>query len=356
MDVDIVGVANAVGDAFVLPVGCPTAPTSSPDRFAHVIERQRLSSSGPPGTTRPGGHVKPPPFRYVAPRTVDEAVTALADAGVGGKVLAGGQSLVPLLNMRLVAPSTIVDINGVAGLDAIEVDDDAVVVGATVRHRELERHPSAVDALPVLRQALVLVAHPVIRNRGTVVGSLVHADPAAELPAVLALVGGSVTLVGPDGRREVTAPACFRSAMEFDLRPGELAVAATFPRLPVTTGTAFLELARRHGDYAMAGVCVAVDTSGPVDGGDRDHATVTGARAVFIGVSDTPTPIDLGPHLVGQSTTSLDTDAAVEAARSGLAPTTDIHATADYRRHLAGVLLARALVAAAPTSVATVAA
>lgn len=287
--------------------------------------------------------MKPPPFRYVAPRTVDEAVAALADAGVGGKVLAGGQSLVPLLNMRLVAPSIIVDVNGIAGLDTIEVDDDAVVVGATVRHRDLERHGSAVAALPLVRQALELVAHPVIRNRGTVVGSLVHADPAAELPAVLALVGGSVTLAGPDGRRAVSAPACFRGAMEFDLQPGELAVAATFPRLPATTGTAFLELARRHGDYAMAGVCVAVDV---------DDATVTGARAVFIGVSDIPTPVDLGPHLVGQPAAALDTAAAVASARADLDPTSDIHATADYRRHLAGILLARALVASAASAAA----
>lgn len=293
--------------------------------------------------------MKPPPFRYVAPRTVDDAVAALAEAGAGGKVLAGGQSLVPLLNMRLVTPSTIVDVNGVAGLDGIDVDDDAVVVGATVRHRGLERHESAVAALPLLRQALELVAHPVIRNRGTVVGSLVHADPAAELPAVLALVGGAVVLAGPDGQREVSAPGCFRGAMEFDLRPGELAVAARFPRLPATTRTAFLELARRHGDYAMAGVCVAVDTT-EADGGDPRNATVSGARAVFIGVSDTPTPVDLGSHLQGQSVTALDPAGAVEAARADLDPTTDIHATADYRRHLAGVLLARALVAAvAPT-------
>lgn len=126
--------------------------------------------------------MKPPPFRYTAPRTVDEAVAALAEAGPDAKVLAGGQSLVPLLNMRLVTPSTLVDVNGVADLDVVTVDDDAVTVGATVRHRALERHAGAVAAIPLLHQALALVAHPVIRNRGTVVGSLVHADPAAELP------------------------------------------------------------------------------------------------------------------------------------------------------------------------------
>ncbi|MBY5163017.1 FAD binding domain-containing protein [Salsipaludibacter albus] len=284
--------------------------------------------------------MKPPPFRHVAPRTVDEAVTALAEADGHGKVLAGGQSLVPLLNMRLAAPSVLVDVNGVTGLDGIEVTDDAVVVGATVRHRDLERHAAADAALPVLRQALVHVAHPVIRNRGTVVGSLVHADPAAELPAVLVLLGGHVDVVSRDDRRSIDAEALFVAPLESSLRPDELAVSATFPRLAATTATAVRELARRHGDYAMAGVCVAVDR-------DDERATVTGARAVFIGVTDTPTLVDLGEDLAGQGCHDLDTVAAVARARDAIDPTDDIHATADYRRHLAGVMLARALADAA---------
>lgn len=288
--------------------------------------------------------MKPPPFRYAAPRTVDEAVAALAEAGPDAKVLAGGQSLVPLLNMRLVTPSVLVDVNGVEDLDVVTVDDDAVTVGATVRHRALERHGGAVAAIPLLRQALALVAHPVIRNRGTVVGSLVHADPAAELPAVLALLGGHVTLVGPDGRRDVTADDGFLGPMEFALDHAELAVSATFPRPPATTGTAFHELARRHGDYAMAGVCVAVDRDAP-------GAEVTGARAVFIGVGDRPVPLDLTGDLAGQSTTHLDATAAVATGRGHVQPLGDIHATADYRRHLAGVLLGRALVEAATAPV-----
>lgn len=291
--------------------------------------------------------MKPPPLQHVAPRTVDEALAALADAGSGGKVLAGGQSLVPLLNMRLVTPTMLVDVNGVAELDTIEVTEHAVVVGATVRHRQLERHAGAAAALPVLRQALAHVAHPVIRNRGTVVGSLVHADPAAELPAVLALVAGHVDVASRDGSRRLPAEELFLAPMESALRPDELAVSATFPRLAGHTGTAVHELARRHGDYAMAGVCVAVTR-------DPDLDTVAAARAAFIGVTDTPVVLDLAAHLAGQPCDRLDVTAAVDHARDGIDPTGDIHATADYRRHLAGVLLGRALVEAAAAAASSV--
>lgn len=278
--------------------------------------------------------MKPAPFRYVAPTSLDEALAALAEAGDHGKVLAGGQSLVPLLNMRLAAPGLVVDINRVAGLDVIEVTDVAVTIGATVRHAEVEHHPDVTAALPLLGQALHHVAHPVIRNQGTVVGSLVHGDPAAELPAVLALVGGSMTLVSADGSREVAASDFFVGPLETSIRRDEIATAATFPRLPGSTATAVEELARRHGDYAMAGVCVAVD---------HDGVTVATARAAFIGVSDVPAVLDLTTHLAGQPVDDLDTDDAVVSARAAIDPTGDIHATADYRRHLAGVLLDRAL-------------
>lgn len=286
--------------------------------------------------------LKPPPFRYVAPTTLDEALSALADGGPGAKVMAGGQSLVPLLNMRLAQPSTIVDINRVAGLDGLSVDADAVVVGATVRHARVLADDEVAVALPLLGQAIRHVAHQVIRNRGTVVGSLVHADPAAELPAVLALVGGTVQLASPEGMRSVAAPDFFLAPMESSIRGGEIAVSATFPRLPATTRTAVEELARRHGDYAMAGVAVAVDV--------RD-GHVTSARASFIGVTDVPEVVDLADHLVGQDPAHLDVTDAVAAARAAIDPVGDIHATADYRRHLAGVLLERALrTAATPTA------
>nr|WP_308207541.1 FAD binding domain-containing protein [Actinomadura madurae] len=201
--------------------------------------------------------MKPPPFGYHAPATLAEALDALA-AAPGGKVLAGGQSLIPLLNMRLAAPSDLVDINRVAGLDTVHVGDGGVRVGALARHARVERSAEAAAVQPLLGQALRHVAHPVIRNRGTVVGSLAHADPAAELPAVLAVLGGTVEAASARGRRTIPAAAFFRGPLEPALEPGELAVAAFFPAAPPRTGTAFAETARRHGDYALSGVAAVV--------------------------------------------------------------------------------------------------
>lgn len=284
--------------------------------------------------------MKPPPFRYVAPTSLDDALQALADGGPEAKVLAGGQSLVPLLNMRLAHPSTLVDINRIPELDTVEVRDEAVVVGATARHSRVVDDPDVATALPLLRQALSHVAHRVIRNRGTCVGSLVHADPAAELPAVLALTGGTVQVVGPDGRRDVAADEFFSGPMQSAVQAGEVAVSATFPRWSSSTRTAVHELARRHGDYAMAGVAVAVDVQ---------HGEVADATASFIAVTDVPRVVDLGADLAGQTVDDLDTAAAVATGRDAIRPGDDIHATADYRRHLAGVLLDRALREAAAT-------
>lgn len=279
--------------------------------------------------------MKPPPFQYHAPTTRDEALSRLADAGDDGKVLAGGQSLVPLLNMRLAAPAVLVDINGVAGLDGIEVTDDHVRVGATVRDADLEHHDHATAALPLLAQALHHVAHPVIRNRGTVVGSLVHADPAGELPAALVLLDGEVELARRGDTRRVAARDFFLGPLESAATPGELATAVTFRRPDPGTGTAFEELARRHGDYAMAGVAASVT----VDGDRR----ITDARAVFIGVGGVPVRVEVGPTCRGQAHDATDFTDAVGHAREQIDPWDDIHASGEYRRHLAGVLLDRAL-------------
>lgn len=270
--------------------------------------------------------MKPPPFRYHAPSSLEEALAALAAAGDGGKVLAGGQSLIPLLNMRLAAPSDLVDITHVAGLDRIEVADGEVRVGAAVRASDLERHDGAAAAIPLLREALQLVAHPVIRNRGTVCGSLAHADPAAELPAVLRLLDGSVVIKHREDERSAPAEGFFVAPLTSDLRPGELVTEAVFPVPPDGTGTAFLEVSRRHGDYALCGVAVRATAT---DGDVRD------ARATLIGVGSVPLAVDL-------DAADGDADAAGEIVREAVDPETDIHATADYRRHLAGVLTTRA--------------
>ncbi|WP_182903180.1 xanthine dehydrogenase family protein subunit M [Microbispora sp. H10830] len=279
--------------------------------------------------------MKPPPFGYHGPATLSEALDVLAEAGPDGKVLAGGQSLIPLLNMRLAAPAHIVDVNRVPGLDGIEAGPSGVRVGALARHAAVERSPEAAAAQPLLRQALRLVAHPVIRNRGTVVGSLVHADPAAEMPAVLALLGGSVRLASRGGEREVPAAEFFTGPMESALRPGELAVSAFFPALPRRSGTAFHEVARRHGDYAVAGVAAAVTL-------DED-LRIAAARVACVSVGPVPVVVDVTAACGPRPAASAGWEAVAEAVRDRIDPEGDIHATADYRRHLTGVLAARAL-------------
>lgn len=279
--------------------------------------------------------MKPAAFDYHAPESVDEALTILDELGSDGKVLAGGQSLIPLLNMRLAAPAALVDIERVEGLDTVEVTDEHVRIGARVRHARVHRDERIADALPLLRQALEWVAHPVIRNRGTSLGSIVHADPAGELPAVLMLLGGWLEVASVAGSRTIDASELFLGPLESDVRPGELATAVVFPRPPDGTRTAFVELSRRHGDYALAGVGVTLARDG-----DRH---VTEASAAFIGVTDTPVRIELSPALRGQAVDAMDLDAARERADEVIEPADDIHATAEYRRHLAGVLLGRAL-------------
>jgi aerobic carbon-monoxide dehydrogenase medium subunit len=279
--------------------------------------------------------VKPPAFDYHAPRSVDEAVALLGGFGDEAKVLAGGQSLVPMLNMRLVAPAALVDIGRIAALDHLDVDRTQVRVGAGVRHARLERDAAVAASVPILRQALRWVAHPVIRNRGTVVGSLAHADPAAELPAVLALLDGHVELVSTSGTRRVAARDYLVGPLESDTRPGELAVAASFPLPPPRTGSAVLELSRRHGDYALAGVAVTLTLD--------EERRVTRARAAFLGVGGTPVVVELTDALAGQPVDALTVDEALVRGRDAIEPDDDVHATAAYRRHLAGVLLGRAL-------------
>ncbi len=290
--------------------------------------------------------MKPAPFVHHAPRTVDEAVGVLADVAHDGKVLAGGQSLIPVLNMRLASPGHLVDINGVADLAAVDVTGDWVRVGALVRHAGLERHAGAEAALPLLGQALRNVAHPAIRNRGTTVGSIAHADPAGEMPSVLVLTGGVVEAVSARGRREIAAADFFEGPLETTLAENELVEAVRFGRFAPGTRTAFLESARRHGDYALAGVAVAIEVG---HGG-----TVRAARASFVSVTPVPTVLDLTPALsgsvagpdAGSPLPAAVADAVVELVSAHVDPEGDIHATADYRRMLAAELTRRAVATA----------
>ena len=283
--------------------------------------------------------MKPPVFAYHRPETVAEALDVLAETGHDGKVLAGGQSLVPLLNMRLAAPAHLVDVNRLAELDEVTQEPDGVRVGALARHARVEHDQAAAGAVPLLGQAIADIAHTAIRNRGTVVGSLVHADPAAELPAVLVLLGGTMELASAGGSRRVAAADFFLGPLESAVRPGELATAAVFPAPPAGSGSAWLEVARRHGDYAVCGVAVLVE----LDQGLR----VGSARAALISVGPVPAPVDLTDALGGQPHDAADWAAAGRLAAAAVDPEDDIHASAAYRRHLAGVLTARAARAAA---------
>jgi carbon-monoxide dehydrogenase medium subunit len=268
--------------------------------------------------------VKPPPFDYSRPTSLDEALGLLAELGADGKVLAGGQSLVPLLSMRLAAPHHLVDINRLDELAYIRSSPDGVRVGAVARHADVESDVAAARVQPLLQKALRLVAHPTIRNRGTTVGSLVHADPAAEMPAVLALLGGSVRVASAGGSREVAAADFFIGPLESALQPGEVAVEAFFPALPDGASVSVVEVSRRHGDYAVCGVCAVRD-------GDR-------ARVAFLSMAPTPFVLDVSDAL-----REGGLDGVRDLVVTSVDPEPDIHASADYRRHLAGVLTVRAL-------------
>ena len=284
--------------------------------------------------------MKPPPFAYHAPRTLGEALAALAEAGPDGKVLAGGQSLIPMLNMRLAAPAALVDINRIDELRTLSADRRGVRVGALTRHAAVERSAGVHGVQPLLRRALAHVAHPVIRNRGTVVGSLAHADPAAELPAVLMLLGGSVRLARhgePD--RDIPADDFFLGPLEAALEPGDLAVSAYFPASLPHSGTAFAEVARRHGDFALAGVAALVTLD--------DDLRISTARVACAGVGPAPVLADVTPECERRPATSVDWAVVTRAVQDRIDPEDDIHATADYRRHLTGVLAGRALRSAA---------
>ena len=272
--------------------------------------------------------MKPAPFAWHGPESVAEAVAVLAEYGPDAKVLAGGQSLIPLLAMRLAAPAHLVDINRIAALDTVAVTADGVTVGALARHTRVETDPAAAGVQPLLAKALRLVAHPTIRNRGTTVGSLAHADPAGEMTAVLALTGGTVTAASARGERVISAAQFFRGPLESALTPDELAVRAFFPALTAGSGTSFVEIARRHGDYALCGVGAVAE----LDAGGGLRAL----RCAYLSVSETPLVLDLTDAWVAG-----EHDAA-ERARAAVDPVTDIHASADYRRQLAAVLTIRA--------------
>jgi len=282
--------------------------------------------------------MKPPAFEYVVADSVDAAVAALAAAGGDAKVLAGGQSLVPMLNFRLLRPAILVDINRIPGLAFIEEGEAEIRVGALTRHHQLETSPVIAKHFPVLSDAMTHVAHLAIRNRGTIGGSLSHADPAAELPMLALLLDATLTMASPSGRRTVAAKDFFLGALSADLAPDELVTEIVFPRLPAGSGWGFEEVARRHGDFALAAVAATVTVS---DG------TIAQARIAMTGVDETPKRAgEAEAMLTGRTLDAALLDDVIDAVRGGVTPNTDLHASSDYRRHLVGVLAGRAVSAA----------
>src|SRR6266576_293554 len=274
--------------------------------------------------------MKPAPFDYFSPGTVDEALALLAEHGDEAKPLAGGQSLIPAMNFRLARPGVLVDLNGISALAYVRAESGGVAVGAMTRQRTVERSDVVARAAPLLAEAMPSIAHPQIRNRGTVGGSIAHADPSAELPAVMLALEARF-------RAQSAAGEFFKGMLETALEPGELLVEITVPPLAIRSGTAFLEMARRHGDYALVGVAALVT----LDPRGRCQT----ARIACLSVGDGPVLlVEAGKVLAGHSPSEELLRAAGDAAAtSDVDPPSDIHASAAYRRQLVAVLTRRAL-------------
>ncbi len=285
--------------------------------------------------------MKPPPFLYHAPGTVDEALALLAEHGDEAKPLAGGQSLVPAMNFRLARPAVLIDLNSLGPLFGIrEQPTGGLRIGAMTRQRALERSPLVAACAPLVAETMPHIAHSQIRNRGTFGGSLAHADPAAELPAVALVLDMRLCAQSTRGTRWIAARDFFLGLFETALLPDELLVEVVIPPLPEATGTAFEEVARRHGDYAMAGAAALITLAG--DG------TVAACRLAFFSVGDAPVEAPTVAALLrGVRPTPEAIRAAAESVARDIDPPNDIHATAAYRLHLAKVLARRTLARAA---------
>ena len=279
--------------------------------------------------------MKPPRFEYHAPSTLDEAVALLVRYDGDAKVLAGGQSLVPLLNFRLARPAALVDLNRIRALSYIREEGSVMRFGAMTRQRAIEFSPVVARRLPLLREATRWVGHLPIRSRGTIGGSIAHADPSAEYPAVLTALEGQVVARGPKGERTLAPADLFETYLTTTLAPDEILTEVRLPTMPEGAGWAFEEFARRHGDFAIVGVAAMV-----VREGERCRT----ARLATAGSGPVPRRLRACEEILERDGLS---DAAIEAAARHASelvePDGDIHATADYRRHLAGVLTSRAL-------------
>ena len=280
--------------------------------------------------------MKPAPFEYVAPESLEEATSLLGEHGEVGKILAGGQSLGPLLNMRLASPEVLIDINRLDELSYIRQRDGYLEIGALARQRTVERSPDIPRKWPLISDAMPYVGHMTLRNRGTVCGSIAHADPAAELPAVATALDAELRVLGPEGERTVSADEFFVSYMTTNLEPDELLAEVRFPPPRPRTGHAWIEIARRHGDYALVGTGAVLTLS--------EDNTCDAARLVYTGVAPVPfDERDAVELLVGEQPSEELFAEAAEHAATASEPGSDVHASAGYRRHLVRVLTRWAL-------------
>jgi carbon-monoxide dehydrogenase medium subunit len=282
--------------------------------------------------------MKPAAFDYVRADSVGHAVEALAQARSEAKIIAGGQSLMPMMNFRLVRPSVLVDINRIPDLDTVEVRGDRVRIGALVRHRMTASDPVIRQELPVVHEAMKNVAHMTVRNRGTFCGSVCHADPAAEMPMMTLLLDGVIHIVSPRGERTLEAQEFLAAALSPPLDPDEMVVGIELKRLLRGTGWAFEEFARRHGDYALASVAATVERRGGL---------ASNVRVALMGVADMSSRLpEVEAVLEGSDMSPAAIDEAVGVLRRTVVPNSDLSASADYRRHLGGALGSRVLSAA----------
>lgn len=278
--------------------------------------------------------MKPAPFCYHAPESLENAVALLAEHGDEAKPLAGGQSLVPMLSLRLASFEHLVDLNRVASLSSIARTNGSLRIGAMVRQATAEHSPEVAGAVPLLSRALPLIGHFQIRNRGTIGGSIAHGDPASELPAVALALRATVEAEGPSGTRRIASEDFFVSTWETALRDGEILAAVEFPVWSGTCGFAIEEVARRHGDFALVGVACGVEVNGP---------SVVRAGIAMFGVGPTAIRVAAAEHALIAGGTGADLTEIGRIAANDLTPPDDVHASSAYRKQVAAVVVRRAL-------------
>jgi CO/xanthine dehydrogenase FAD-binding subunit len=284
--------------------------------------------------------MKPAPFRYMAARSLEQALALKAEYGEEARFLAGGQSLMPTLNFRLTQPAVLIDINPLTDLAGVrEREPGCVRIGAMTRYRVLERDPATARNLPLIHEALPHIAHPQIRNRGTIGGNLAHADPASEMPAIVLALAGRLRAQSCRGERWIDACDFFSGALTTSLKPDEILIEVELPAAKPHSGSCFMEVARRRGDFALVGTACTLQLD--------DDGRCTQACISFCNAGDTPLlAVDAGQSLIGCHVDAAEIDQAADLVQRAIDPQGSIHASAKFQRHLAGVLTRRTIAAA----------